>query len=49
VLKTEVKSHERALGWIPLVRRVLTNLHLKDETCQEVSYDDPMAQALRKG
>jgi hypothetical protein len=48
VVRSEVLAHRRSAGWLPLVRRVLTNLLLPDLR-QEASYDDPIAKHLRKG
>lgn len=49
VVKTEIRQHDREVGWLPLVRRVISNLFLRDEMTSGVSYDDPVAQLLRKG
>lgn len=48
VVRSEVLTHLRSAGWMPLVRRVLTNLLLPDLR-QGASYDDPIAEHLRKG
>lgn len=49
VVRTEVRDHERSAGWIPLVRRVFTNLILRDSVCEQGAYDDQVAQLLRRG
>lgn len=49
VVKSEINSHERNAGWAPLVRRVMTNIHLADSVLHLGAYDDPVAELLRKG
>jgi hypothetical protein len=49
VVVTEVLKHERSGGWVPLVRRVLTNLLLRSELCRDGTYDDPVVKLLRRG
>lgn len=49
VMRSEVNSHERALGWEPLVQRSMTSLFLAERLAHQVPYDDPTAQLLRKG
>lgn len=49
VLTSEINSHERSLGWVPLVKRGMTNLFLADRMSQPGAYDDPIAELLRKG
>lgn len=49
VLRSEVNSFERALGWEPLVQRSMTSLFLAERLAHQISYDDPVAQLLRKG
>lgn len=49
VVRTEIREHDREYGWLPLVRRTMTNLYLRAELATEVSYDDSVAQLLRKG
>lgn len=48
ILRTEICHHERAQGWMPLVRRVLTNLFLRSELARPAAYGDPMVDLLRK-
>lgn len=49
VVKTEALKHERSTGWMPLVRRTLTNLLLRGDLCQPGAYDDLVAKVLRRG
>lgn len=49
VVKAEINSHERSLGWAALVKRAMTNLFLADRMSQPGAYDDPVAELLRKG
>lgn len=49
VVRSELNQHERAQGWVPLVRRALTEIHLSDPGIHSVAYDDPIAVLLRKG
>lgn len=49
VISTEIHDHDRTTGWVPLVRRVLTNLILRDSVCDTAPYDDPTAEHLRRG
>lgn len=49
VLKSEINSHERDLGWEPLVKRAMNNICLGDRMSQPGAYDDPVAEFLRKG
>lgn len=49
VMRSEVNSHERALGWEPLLQRSMTSLFLAERLAHQVPYDDPVAQLLRKG
>jgi hypothetical protein len=48
VLRSEINSHERASGWAPLAKRAMTALYLRDRLSQEVPYDDPVAEHLRR-
>lgn len=45
----EVNQHDRSLGWVPLVRRALTDIHLNADEAPEIPYDDPVTRLLRKG
>lgn len=49
VVRSLIEGHDRETGWIPLVRRTMTNLVLKEELGREVPYDDPVAELLRRG
>jgi hypothetical protein len=49
VIRSEVNQHERAQGWVPLVRRAMTEVHLSEDAVHGVAYDDPTAVLLRKG
>jgi hypothetical protein len=49
VIRSEVNQHERAHGWVPLVRRAMTEIHLSDPCMHGAPYDDPTAVLLRKG
>lgn len=49
VLRSEVNSHQRSLGWEPLVQRSMTSLFLAERLSHQIPYDDPIAQHLRKG
>lgn len=49
VIRSEVNAHERAQGWVPLVRRALTEIHLAEYEIHAAPYDDPIAELLRKG
>lgn len=49
VVRAEVQNHERAAGWMTLVRRVLTTLVLRKELAVDAPYDDPVAVHLRRG
>lgn len=48
VARAEINSHERNLGWEPLVQRAMTSLFLAERLSHQVPYDDPMANLLRK-
>lgn len=47
-VRSYIDKHERSAGWLPLVRRILTNLILRRELTSEAPYDDPVAELLRK-
>jgi hypothetical protein len=49
VVRTKIRSHDRELGWVPLVQRSMTGIFLMDKTGHEVPYGDPVAELLRKG
>lgn len=49
VIRSEINAHERAQGWVPLVRRALTEIHLAEYETHAAPYDDPIAELLRKG
>lgn len=49
VAKAIVRSHDRDLGWMPLVRRSLSGLFVADHQMLMCRYDDPVAELLRKG
>lgn len=49
VVRSEINSHERDLGWEALVKRAMTNLFLADRVGQPGAYGDPVAELLRKG
>lgn len=49
VVRSRVASHERATGWVTLVRRALLNLILRKDLAQDAPYDDPVAVLLRRG
>lgn len=49
VIRAKVHSHRRELGWVPLVKRALTSIHLADALAQPCAYDDAVAELLRKG
>lgn len=49
VIRSEINAHERAQGWVPLVRRAMTVLHLAEYDTHAAPYDDPIAAVLRKG
>lgn len=49
VVRTLIDDHDRDAGWVPLVRRTMTNLFLRAELGREIPYDDPVAELLRKG
>jgi len=49
VIRSEINQHERQQGWVPLVRRALTEIHLSEPEIHTVAYDDPTAVLLRKG
>lgn len=49
VVQSKVHSHQRELGWVPLVKRALTSIHLADDLAQPCAYDDAIAELLRKG
>jgi hypothetical protein len=49
VMRVEVKNHHRDAGWVPLVRRTMTGIFLREELGRVVPYDDPVAERMRKG
>jgi hypothetical protein len=49
VLCSEINSHERNLGWTPLVKRAMTNIFLADRLSRPGAYDDQVAELLRRG
>lgn len=49
VMRSKIVGHQRTQGWVPLVRRSMTNVFLGERAMDEVPYDDPVAELLRKG
>lgn len=49
VVRSEVNQHQRVHGWVPLVRRAMTEVYLSEPETHGAPYDDPIAQLLRKG
>lgn len=49
VMRGEINSFERDLGWEPLMQRAMSTLFLAERLSHQVPYDDPVAQLLRKG